>query len=358
MMKYEIINGKELSLSLVHRWAEVQLSNADLLNPYFCPEFTQAVAAVRNDVKVAVLTKDREVVGFFPFHYSRGGIARPVGLGLSDYHGVIIEPDIEWTAEKLIRGCNLVRWDFDHLLASQKQFAHFYRDVSKSPIIELSEGIGTFEASLDKSGRKQYKEAQRKQNKLEEQIGPVKFTFHTEDKDILHKMMQWKSFQCRSSGTVDYFSLRWCVQLIEMIHTARKNNFGGILSCLHAGNTLAAVHFVMYSSRVWHSWFPAYNDDLQRYSPGLILLYRMINVASKRGINYIDLGKGISLYKKKVMSGGIKVAEGSVEIPSFINTVRHIRNSIEQWSKKSTFKPILRIPGKVIKSLDKKKKYE
>ena len=170
--------------------------------------------------------------------------------------------------------------------------------------------------------------------------------------------MAWKSHQCRTTGTVDYFAQDWCVQLIERIHAADGPEFAGLLSCLHAGDTLAAVHFGMYSRRVWHSWFPAYNHELEEYSPGFILLLEMIQAASEAKIDYIDLGKGMSLYKKRVMTGAIPVAQGCVALPSLANRVRRMRENAEIWAKQSFFNPVLRIPGRIIKSIERKRRYK
>ena len=215
-----------------------------------------------------------------------------------------------------------------------------------------------FETSRDKSGRKQLREARRKKEKLAEQVGPLTFTLHTPDQRLLRQLIVWKSEQCRRTGTVDFFALDWCVRLIERIHAAREEDFGGLLACLHAGDTLVAIHFAMYSRQVWHSWFPAYNHELEEYSPGFILLLEMIQAASEQGNKHIDLGKGLSLYKKRVMTGAIQVAEGSLVIPSFRNRLWALRQSMEAWGGQSRLKPLLRIPGRLIKHMDRRNRYE
>ena len=358
-MKYNVISGHELTFDMVDRWREIQKSDSSLANPYFCPEFTQAVAAVRDDVFIGLIENQGNIVGFFPFHRSWGGrTARSIGLGLSDYHGVIVDPCMEWMVGEFMKGCGLIRWEFDHLLVAHKQFEKFYAYISNSPIIDVSQGFEEFISNLDKSGRKQLKEARRKREKLESDKGSVRFTMHTDDVSVLRQLMAWKSLQCRQTGTVDYFALKWCVNLIERIHATRDDHFGGILSCLHTGETLAAAHFVMYSRNVLHSWFPAYSKDLKEYSPGLILLYEMIRTAANGVTQYIDLGKGLSLYKKKVMTGGIPVAEGCVEIPSIYNHLLHFWKHVEQYSRQSVLKAVLRIPGRYIKKLERKSRYE
>ncbi len=357
-MRYRLISGRELLPDMVTRWQELQRGEPAMASPYFHPEFTRCVAAVRNDVRIGIMEDNKRIMGFFPFQLKKGGIARPIGLGLSDYHGVIADPQAQWSASELMRGCKLIRWEFDHLPTSLSQFSQYHSTLTDSPIIELSQGFETFVASRDKSSRKLFREIQRKQEKLTANVGPVKFTLHSPDPANLEQLMAWKSEQCHRTGTVDFFAQAWCRQLIERIHATRTTDFGGLLSCLHVGDKLAAIHFSMYSSNVWHSWFPAYNNDLEEYSPGLILLFHIIKAAAAHDIKYIDLGKGISLYKKRVMTGSITVAEGTLTTPSINNKLLGLRKKTEEWSKQSFLRPLLRVPGRIIKDLERKKRYE
>ena len=356
-MRYRVIQCGELSGDLVERWASIQQAHRDYCSPYFRPEFAQAVAAVRDDVHVCVLEDGGRVCGFFPFHRGRGGLGRPLGLGLSDYHGVIAEPEADWSVEPLLRGCGLVRYEFDHLLASQKPFEPYHARTARSPITQLADGYDAFFASRDKGGRKQIREAERKHEKLRSASQRVRFVEHETDAAALQQLMNWKSQQCRRTGTVDYFALPWCVALIERIHEVQSESFGGMLSCLYADDRLVAAHFVMRSARVWHSWFPSYDPDFQQYSPGMIVLVEMVKAAADRGIEHIDFGRGVSLYKTRFMTDILMVAEGTAELPSLMNHTRRLRNTVERWSKESTLKPLLRIPGRIVRSIERKRRY-
>jgi CelD/BcsL family acetyltransferase involved in cellulose biosynthesis len=284
-------------------------------------------------------------------------MARPIGLALSDYHGVIAERGAEWTAAELLKGCSLVRYEFDHLLTSQQQFAAAHQSVSGSPIIDVSGGYEAFLASRDSAGRKQVRETERKREKLEAEVGTVEFTDHSEDQDVLATLIRWKSEQCRSSGTVDYFALPWCVQLVRRIHAEQRPGFAGLLSCLHVEGKLIAAHFAMRSTRVWHSWFPVYNRHFQGYSPGMILLLEKVRSAAAQGIQYIDLGKGMSTYKRRFMSRTLDVAEGCVEVPSLVNRAKHLRELAERWGRSSALRPLLRMPGRVLKHIERRGRY-
>src|SRR5262249_41662123 len=142
----------ELAFSDVNRWRAIQRENPELASPYFCPEFTQAVAAVRDDVFVGILEKEGEVVGYFPHQRRRFGMGYPVGGRLSDFHGVIAPPGLEWNAAAFLRSCNLVSWQFHHLLASQTPFAPYHAATGESYYLDLSEGFDAYAIRLREAG--------------------------------------------------------------------------------------------------------------------------------------------------------------------------------------------------------------
>jgi CelD/BcsL family acetyltransferase involved in cellulose biosynthesis len=88
-----------------------------------------------------------------------------------------------------------------------------------------------------------------------------------------------------------------------------------MLSLLYAGERLVAGHFGMRGQSVWHYWFPAYDPKMAKYSPGLILLLKMAEHAPSLGVRTIDLGKGMSLYKQRLMNASVPLASGRVESP-------------------------------------------
>jgi CelD/BcsL family acetyltransferase involved in cellulose biosynthesis len=102
-----------------------------------------------------------------------------------------------------------------------------------------------------------------------------------------------------------------------------------MLSLLYAGETLVAGHFGMRSSTVWHYWFPAYDRQFARFSPGLALLLKMAQHAEELGLRCIDLGTGMSLYKKRLMNASVSVAEGSIERPSCLLFTRSLKRNLK-----------------------------
>jgi CelD/BcsL family acetyltransferase involved in cellulose biosynthesis len=334
-MRIRVVPARELDTNLTERWAQLQEADPQLASPYFCPEFTQAAAAVQDGVRVAVMERVESVVGFFPFQRARMGVGRPVGGRLSDYQGVVAARDAEWDAEKLIRGCELSIWDFDHLLASQEPFRAFHQVVASSPVMDLSRGFEAYVQERRASGTNRIIQIMRKRRKLEREVGPLRFESHVSDASVLDEVIRWKSAQCRSTGAFDFFQLDWTVELVRRIHQTQTDRFGGVLSALYAGDRLAAAHMGMRSRSVCHWWFPGYAHDLAAYSPGSILLLELARWAADHGLTTLDLGKGDDAYKQSFLSSNVPVAEGSVIRPSLAGVNRRLRNATDSFLRRS-----------------------
>jgi CelD/BcsL family acetyltransferase involved in cellulose biosynthesis len=108
----------------------------------------------------------------------------------------------------------------------------------------------------------------------------------------------WKSDQCRRTGVFDFFQLSWTRELVARILSEDTPHFAGRLSALYAGDQLLAAHMGMRSERVWHWWFPVYDQAAGKYSPGGILLLRVAEAAAAEGALALDLGKGDDPYKQ------------------------------------------------------------
>jgi CelD/BcsL family acetyltransferase involved in cellulose biosynthesis len=343
-MKINVIPGRDLDDGLCRAWSDLLLTNPELTSPYFRPEFTAAVAAVRNNVEIAVIESNGEIAALLPFQRGSNGAGLPVGGVLSDYQAVICRPDFEFDARELVRGCGLAAWDFDHLLVSQKPFQEFHRDTEDSPRMDLSRGYAAYAMGRRVAGSEQIKKCANLTRRIEREIGPLRFTEQATDVSALEEVLSLKSRQFLETGKVDLFADAWIRALLKRIHAAPGEEFAGMLSTLHVGDRLVAGHFGMRSRTVWHYWFPAYDEALALYSPGLILLLKMAEHAPSLGLQIIDLGKGVSLYKQRLMSNAISLAAGSVELPSLLSFRRNANRKLRALVKNSPLAgPIRRV---------------
>ena len=263
------------------------------------------------DVRVAVIEDAGSVAGFLPFEVGRRRHGRPVGRPFSDYHGPVLDDAAAIDARELVRACGLATWSFDHLPAGIAAFAPHVWSHGASPYLDLVGGVrprgGRPACASDIRG------ALRKARKLAREVGPLRFVPHSDDPDLLAQTIAWKRQQYAETGVHGRpRGRRAPASCSGTSHAAQASEFAGVLSVLHAGDQVAALHLGLRSGGVLHSWFPAYNPELHRYSPGLVLLLELAGAAPALGIRELDFGKGEARYKLALATGTVPLHEGCV----------------------------------------------
>ncbi len=284
------------------------------------------MAALRDDVEVAVLEENSEPAGFFPFRRARGNVGLPIAGRMCDFQGMIARPGTAWTARSLLRACGLSALHFCGVPLAQAPLQPYCWAQANSPYMDLSAGFEAYQSKLRGQGSTGLLRAGRKARKLDREIGPLRFEPDTREPPIFRALIRWKLDQYRRTKAVNYLAEPWKIPLLESLLRFRGHDFAAMLSALYAGDHLVAVHLGLCSRGVLHGWFPAYNPDFAGYSPGQVMWQQLAQGAQASGIRRIDLGPGDERYKVSLMTGAATVGEGSVDL-------RHLR----KWACRSWF---------------------
>jgi CelD/BcsL family acetyltransferase involved in cellulose biosynthesis len=327
-MNITVTSPLDLGDSDIKRWHELQATDPSLANPFLAPEFTLGVARFRDDVRVAVVEDGGQTVAFFPYERHAGGIGHPVGFLLTDLQGIVAEPGLALDPKQLLRACKLGVWDFDHLIAGQQMFAPYHQVTRVEPIIDLSKGFAAWSEEARKLAPKTHKTIKYKERKLGRDVGDVSYTFASTDPADLRLLMDWKSAQYQRTGRTDRFARPWIVRLVEHFH---ETGFG-VLSVLRAGDQPISLHLGLrgvgeHSQHAMAGWFPAYDTEFAKFSPGMIGHMALAEAAAANGITEIWMGRGGKEFKEWLKSREIPIAEGRVTRASAgagIHWVRHV----------------------------------
>lgn len=346
-MNIDVFDIHDVPPGVTDAWDQLQRMHPAYDSPYFRPEFVQAVARLRPHVQVAVIRQGPQVVGIFPFE-RHGRIGRPGGGRLSDYQAVIRLPDCRVCPRELVRACGLSALDFDHLLVEQDEFAPFVHLTDQSPTLDLRGGFAAYCQARAQLGDGPLKVMQRKARKLAREVGPLRVVARSTDRQLLHQLMAWKSEQYQRTQITDVFAFPWTVALLEQLLDGDSEPFGGMFSVLYAGDRVVAMHMGMRSFGVLHYWFPAYDTEYARYSPGYVLLLEVARFCGQLGLTKIDMGRGVSTFKSDLMTGMTPVAAGSVDLRPVTRRVREHWRRTQDWIRSSPLRPAARLPGRVL----------
>jgi CelD/BcsL family acetyltransferase involved in cellulose biosynthesis len=209
-------------------------------------------------------------------------------------------------------------------------------------VIDASSGFDGYLETLRARGDGVAARTDQQVRRIEREAGPVSFEAHSPDPALLSLLLRWKSAQYRATGHVDQFAIPWNVALVKRLHDTSTPGFAGTLSVLRAGDRVAALAFGLRSNATWHYWFPAYDPDFATYSPGMILLLRMVEAVSSCG-GTIDLGKGAEPYKTRFATGANEIAEGRVVPSRSLAAAARLRTgAIEAASRTPLARPLRR----------------
>ncbi|WP_158881504.1 GNAT family N-acetyltransferase [Amycolatopsis anabasis] len=309
-MRHRLVSFDALTTRELDAWHGFLAANSALDSPCYHPGFAASVHAGGRPVRVLVSEEDGVVRALLPVQLD-GGLARPAGWPAADFQGPVLAPGTRFEPRALL-GAGLRGYAFDHLPAGYGEFAPWVAHSRPSPFLDVSGGLDGYLGRVSRSGKDKMGEARRLTAKIEREHGPVRFTADSRDPAALDRVIELKRTQYAATGARDYFAdparADWLHRLLRTTDPA----FGGLLCTVHIGPKLVAAHFGMRASHVLHWWFPVYDKEFARLSPGWILLREVIRAAPGLGLERIDLGRGEDDYKRRAMTGQVMVGEGLV----------------------------------------------
>jgi CelD/BcsL family acetyltransferase involved in cellulose biosynthesis len=252
----------------------------------------------------------------------------------------------------------LAVWQFDHLVGETQRIAPHVSARAPSPTIELSAGYERYIAGRRDAGTAYVRKTEGLARKLEREHGGLIFTLHHPGDELMAQLISWKREQYMRAGTADAFGVPWTTNLLRNIAGTETADFSGQLSVLRVGDRMVAAHMGMRSREVMHYWFPAYDPAFGKFSVGIILLLRMAAVLSGMGIQRIDLGKGDSPYKQRLMTGAIEVSEGAVELPSLLGRGRYLMRLVDSLAQRERKLSPFRTLSKLVRRIQTARRFQ
>ncbi|MGB7324728.1 MAG: GNAT family N-acetyltransferase [Rubripirellula sp.] len=351
----EVIPWSGLSTSDRARWNELRASQLEFVTPFFSLEFFDAVHASRGDVLVAVISAQDEVVAFLPFHRI-GKVAWPAGRYFNDAHNLVMRPGTSVDWPWLLKKCGVKAYDFHALVGEQNHLPpSSFQGTTESFCALIGNDSKAFLAQLE-SDHRTIRRQEQKSRKMAREIGPLSVEVDCRDPLLLDQAIRWKRDQYRRTNILDLFTPDWTRDMMRHLHASQSlgiqssgiqsSGMRGILSVLRAGDTVVATHVGMIEKDLLHYWFPTYDVQYSRYSPGTALFKEIVRAADQHGIRCIDMGYGEQPYKRKQTDTITTVRHGCVSRSMIYRNVRALRiaatAAVKQLPMKAALKHVLR----------------
>ena len=293
----------ELTAADVQEWRRLCESVPQLISPFYAYAYALAVAETGREVRICRLQREGAPVGFLPFQFAGAiertlGAGEPLGGSMTDYVGIIARPDVQIAPAGLLRACRLNYFAFTHLDRPQLEYGLQAETSEPGLRIVMGADARSYWDTLRTTDGKFVGDTERRERQLATQVGELQLTFETTDAAVLEHLIAEKRRQYRDTHVPDALAEPWKIQLLNNLMKQQDPGCQPILSTLRAGSTWVASHLGLRHGPVLHYWFPVYNPELRRYSPGRLLLKTILRAASERGVQVIDRGAGASEAKR------------------------------------------------------------
>lgn len=356
-MQIDVVRPWELTAFAVERWAALQAADPATDSPFLSPHWPRAVARAQGPdsadrgLRVAVLGGLRDPRGFIA---ARVGAftAMPAGAPLCDYQGLVAEPGLTLDPRRIADAFGVGRFDFSHMLESQRLFAPLARGRDDSHVIDVAGGYAAYEAERKAAGVSALKDADKKRRKLERELGPITFTAFSRSMADFDQLVAWKRAQWRATGQTDVFAAGWPLALVRNLFASRDPDFGGILCTLHVGDKLAAAQLNLRGGRNIHSWIIGHDHGFERYSPGILLFQDILRWMDDTPYSRLDLGSGTYRFKRELANVTVGVTHGFIGAPSAAALMRETAYALRKAAESLPLGKMSELPGKAMRRLD------
>ena len=329
MLTVETLHPSLLSAADAALWRSFAADEDGFANPLLGPEFAQAVGKVREDARVAIVRRAGETIGFLPFHRRPGGLARPIGSPLSDYHGLVSRPDTGLRVADVLRAAEVSVFRYSGLIDPHGVFPTSPETDRTAYLIDLK-GT-TAEAYLEAvraESPKKIKNYRRLDNKLDREVGAVRLVAGDMSRDAFNLLIDWKRDQLARTGGHDFLRADWTRELMADLFTTRDGDMRGLMINLYAGDLLVGGHFGVRQGATYHPWIASTNPAMAAWSPGQIFFLRAIAAMPELGLTRYDLGPGHDHYKRAYGLRTFQIGEGAATAATVAGCVAHSVESV------------------------------
>ncbi|WP_158639282.1 GNAT family N-acetyltransferase [Elioraea rosea] len=290
-------------------WRTFQAATPHLRRAFFSPGFARACSEAWPEARVAVFRRGGEIAAFFPFQFAgtwqrRVGLAQRIGSNLSDHSGVIARPGFKITPAEMLRLSGIGALFIDHLTGGQEVFGLEAEEWRLGHTIDLAGGAEAYFAALGVANKGFLADTERRMRRLEKDYGTAEFTFVDQPGwEEVQAVIDAKRAQYARTGAGDSFADPAHLRLIQALVATADPECRPVVSTLSAGGRVLARHLGLLHAGRLSYWFPVYDVEAQKVSPGRTLLWRTIRDADRHGIVWIDRGEGDSQAKRDFSTG-------------------------------------------------------
>lgn len=320
------ISPRDLSPEDVLAWNALRAAHSDYNSPLLSPEFAQICGANRSDARVTLIHDEAGLACAFAYFLRPDRLGRSIGAPFCDYSGPVLRSDVELSLVEIVDAAGLSAWRTVSLVDPWERFVAERSNEQSTMLITMEGDPVAFLEQQRTKHPKRFKNFRRLDSQALRDGHDFQFKWGPIEPALKAELFRYKSDQYLASGLVDLTQ----AQLSRGILDAVAESPNGFCVSLWSGDVFVSAHFGFRLGDAFHPWIAAYNPDFAHYSPGNLLLKRIVEHMSEMGLSEYDLAEGHDHYKKYYINAGRTVYHAQVIGRSPLGWMKSVSASLWQ----------------------------
>jgi CelD/BcsL family acetyltransferase involved in cellulose biosynthesis len=302
-------------------WRTICAGDPTLSGPFFSPVFAEAAERAGVDARVCIIEDDGRIAAFFPFQFANSlsrwlGAGMRIGGEISDHFGMIAPPGFSISERELLRLCGLSSFYFTHLDEAQLRHGLHGERPEIGLLVRMERGGAARWEEICANDKMLAGDTKRKVRRITEKFGPLNFEFQIADPHpALDRLIEIKRRQYARTNSGDSLGDAWKRRMLHDLADSQAPDCEGVLSVLSAGNEYLASHFGIRGRSDMHYWFPVYNIEHEKLSPGRLIYKYLVEAADAHGFKTLDNGAGDTRAKRDFSNASMTYYRGTWQRP-------------------------------------------
>ena len=266
-------------------------------NPFFHPQFINAVSQTREDVHVFWEEDEKGLRYFWTMQINKARIARGIGGPFADRNGPVLRNDVALDIETFLADNNLRKFITNGFVHSDLAITDsFETELNCEAFIETS--YEDFYQVQKKEHNSQFKRWRRAKRQLEEEFESVEFNFDDPSDKNFEKILEMKQNQYLETGLHNVLGPDWTHALFRELRQSQGGDFRLRVITLTVDGIMVAGEINLQSRDTLHGWIVVYDRDYRKYCLGYLLVLYILEQLKPNGLSYYDFGPGSEHYAK------------------------------------------------------------
>ncbi len=262
------------------------------------PDFLVPLAQVIGHCRAVRIRDGAETVGYIPIYQPFGpSFAFPIPM--CDYQSVALFKSTRIDFHRILQQAGICRWKYENLTECNGLSEISHRFARRSvPVIQLGGSFSEYLGDRARGGTK-FQSIKKLSRRLAREVGNVSVVRPNSNEEFIDRLLEYKQHRQPEQQPFDRFVRRALLRFAE----SQNGEIRGAPYVLMAGDDVLALSFLLEADDHAFGWFCGYEPRFAKYSPGSLLLLKVIEEMHVRKFKAFDLGPGGEPWKERFATG-------------------------------------------------------